>query len=219
MATQTTTIETVSVVRPLKVISFICLLIAICLLLTCIATNSWLKSGGYKFGLFRECTAADRSSYVPGAPPPGKCQKLHRQPGDFLQYDCSELLTYIKAVTALLIIATILLLVALTMNGLGLCARIIQRKYTFYKIATYFALFSVLLDLISLIVFPACFYGEMKEHYGAGEWEFDWSYGIAWGATLFTFGAALLLICDKEHEEVCHKVKTVYNPPPELGAD
>lgn len=69
-----------------------------------------------------------------------------------------------------------------------------------------------------MILFPACFYGEMKD-FGSGEWEFDWSYGVAWGATLFTFGAALLLICDKEHEEVCHKVKTVYNPPPELGTD
>lgn len=207
MASQTTTIETVSVVRPLKVISFLCLLIAVGLLLTCITTNSWLRSGSYKFGLFRECSGSDQvNQFVPGAPSPGRCQKLHKHSA------------YIKAVAALLVLATILSFSALIMNGLGLCVRVIQRKYMFYKIATYLALFSVLLDLVSLIVFPACFYGEMKD-YGSGEWEFDWSYGVAWGATLFTFGAALLLICDKEHEEVCHKVKTVYNPPPELGAD
>ncbi|VDK31548.1 unnamed protein product [Gongylonema pulchrum] len=55
------------------------------------------------------------------------------------------------------------------------------------------------------------------KNFGYRNWEFDWSYGIAWGATLFTFGASLLLICDKEHEEVYFKEKTIYNPPPELN--
>lgn len=54
------------------------------------------------------------------------------------------------------------------------------------------------------------------KNFGNRVWEFDWSYGIAWGATLFTFGATLLLICDKEHEEIYYKEKTIYNPPPEL---
>lgn len=76
-------------------------------------------------------------------------------------------------------------------------------------------LISVLLELVSLIVFPVCFYVEMK-NFGYRNWEFDWSYGVAWGATLFAFGASLLLICDKEHEEVYFKEKTIYNPPPEL---
>ncbi len=74
---------------------------------------------------------------------------------------------------------------------------------------------SVLLELACLVIFPVCFYVEMKE-WGNRDWEFDWSYGVAWGATLFTFGASLLLICDKEHEEVYYKEKTIYNPPPEL---
>ncbi len=70
----------------------------------------------------------------------------------------------------------------------------------------------MLLELIGLVVFPVKFYLEMKT-WGRESWEFDWSYGVAWGAGLFAFGAALLLICDKEHEEIYYKEKTVYNAP------
>ena len=71
------------------------------------------------------------------------------------------------------------------------------------------AFFPVLLDLIALLTFPICFYLEMKT-LDRLQWDFDWSYGMAWGSTLFTFGAALLLICDKEHEEIYYKEKVVY---------
>uniref|UniRef100_A0A0M3ITV9 MARVEL domain-containing protein n=1 Tax=Ascaris lumbricoides TaxID=6252 RepID=A0A0M3ITV9_ASCLU len=123
---------------------------------------------------------------------------------------------YIKAVAALLIIAAIFTFFAFILNIFGLKAHDLHRKYFFYKVATYLSLLSVLLELISLVVFPVCFYVEMK-NFGYRNWEFDWSYGVAWGATLFTFGASLLLICDKEHEEVYYKEKTIYNPPPELS--
>lgn len=71
---------------------------------------------------------------------------------------------------------------------------------------------AVLCELTSLIVFPVCFFLTMHS-YGVRNWDFDWSYGVAWGAMLFTFGASLLLICDKEHDEVYYKEKTIYNPP------
>lgn len=67
-----------------------------------------------------------------------------------------------------------------------------------------------------MIIFPVCFYLRMNR-YGVRNWEFDWSYGIAWSAMLSTFAATLLLICDKEHEEVYYKEKTIYNPPSEFA--
>ncbi|VDK20645.1 unnamed protein product [Anisakis simplex] len=204
MPTQTTTIETVTVVRPLKIIALVCLFIALVLLIVCLSTTWWLRSGGFRTGLFAECTAATETlQTIPGAPAPGNCQTPHRYSA------------YIKAVAALLIIAAVLTLFAFVLNIFGLKANDLQRKYFFYKIATYLSLLSVLLELISLVVFPVCFYVEMK-NFGYRNWEFDWSYGVAWGGTLFTFGASLLLICDKEHEEVYYKQKTIYNPPPEL---
>ncbi|VDM99154.1 unnamed protein product [Thelazia callipaeda] len=122
---------------------------------------------------------------------------------------------YIRVVAALLIIAAVLTVFAFVLNVIGLRLQDLHCKYIFYKFATYLSLLGVFLELVSLIVFPVCFYVEMK-NFGYRNWEFDWSYGVAWGATLFTFGASLLLICDKEHEEVYFKEKTIYNPPPEL---
>ena len=47
---------------------------------------------------------------------------------------------------------------------------------------------AVLLNLISLLTVPICFYLEMKQ-LERTSWEFDWSYGMAWGATLFGFSS------------------------------
>uniref|UniRef100_A0A915KDI1 Uncharacterized protein n=1 Tax=Romanomermis culicivorax TaxID=13658 RepID=A0A915KDI1_ROMCU len=35
-------------------------------------------------------------------------------------------------------------------------------------------------------------------------------YGVAWGSVLFTAGACILLLCDKEQEEIYYKEKTIY---------
>ncbi|VDM07045.1 unnamed protein product [Wuchereria bancrofti] len=135
----------------------------------------------------------------------------------FVAYTCQRPTSpaYIKLVAAFLITAAVLTFFAFFLNVFGLRAQDLHRKYVFYKFATYLSLLGVFLQLVSLIVFPVCFYVEMK-NFGYRNWEFDWSYGVAWGATLFAFGASLLLICDKEHEEVYFKEKTIYNPPPEL---
>lgn len=66
----------------------------------------------------------------------------------------------------------------------------------------------VICEAISLIGFPVGFYLTLQS-YGIRNWEFDWSYGVAWGALLFSCGAFLLLICDKEHDEVYYKVYAI----------
>lgn len=222
MVSQTTTIETVTIVRPLKIISALCLFVSFVLLIICLSTNYWLRTKSFHIGLFKECSDNDISAVmnpVAGAPGPGKCQGINR--------DAS----YITAVAVLLLIGLVATLIAFIGNILGLKSNDLHRKHVFYKIATYLALFTglskffvqfyisifpVLLELVSLIVFPVCFFLRM-DNYGRRNWEFDWSYGIAWGSMLFTFGASLLLICDKEHEEVYYKEKTIYNPPTEFA--
>ncbi|MCP9261825.1 Transmembrane protein 47 [Dirofilaria immitis] len=203
MAVQATTIETVTVVRPLKIIALVCLLVAFVLLILCLSTTWWLRSGGFRTGLWLECTAPDQTQSAVAGGPPRKVPKIHRHAA------------YIKLVAAFLITAAILTFFTFFLNIFGLRTQDLHWKYVFYKFATYISLLGVFLELVSLIVFPVCFYVEMK-NFGYRNWEFDWSYGVAWGATLFAFGASLLLICDKEHEEVYFKEKTIYNPPPEL---
>jgi len=120
---------------------------------------------------------------------------------------------YIQATAALLVIAGIVTVIAIVMTILGLTTQNPNRKYLYYRVAMYLALIAVLFELIGLVVFPVCFYMELKD-WDMPSWEFDWSYGVAWGGALFAFGASLLLICDKEHEEIYYKEKTVYAAAP-----
>lgn len=40
-------------------------------------------------------------------------------------------------------------------------------------------------------------------------WEFGWAYGVGWGAAIFLFGGAILLMCDKESDEIYYKERKV----------
>ncbi|CAD5209492.1 unnamed protein product [Bursaphelenchus okinawaensis] len=209
MAAQTTTIETVTVVRPMKVIALICLILSFILLIIALSTKSWVGSNQFHTGLFQECTAESQTGSnspanivpVPDAPAPGTCEAISR-----------DNLVYVKAVVGLLIVAVLATSIGFLTNLLGLKTNDLHKKHAFYKIATYSALFSVLCQLTALIVYPVCFFFTMNM-YGIRNWAFDWSYGVAFGAMLITFGASLMLICDKEHDEVYYKEKTIYNPP------
>ncbi|CAI5440618.1 unnamed protein product [Caenorhabditis angaria] len=208
VAVQRTTIEAVSAVRPLKIISLICLFIAVGFSILSLCSTSWLKSGSFRTGLFQECTSSNDPNHAPpfvGAPEPGKCHKPSRNSG------------FLTAAAVLLLISLFLTALAALFNIVGLSKGDVRGKYRWYRLATMIAAFSVLLQLIALIMFPVAFYVKMNEYGNRRNWEVDWSYGIAWGATLFTLGASIMLICDKEHEEVYYKEKTIYNPPPELN--
>merc|ERR1712071_568162 len=62
--------------------------------------------------------------------------------------------------------------------------------------------------LVALVLYPVCFARELS----LGNrviWEFGWAYGVAWGAAIFLFGASVLLMCDRESEEVYYKERDV----------
>ncbi|TMS35470.1 hypothetical protein L596_002867 [Steinernema carpocapsae] len=124
-------------------------------------------------------------------------------------------ISYIIVVIVFLIIACVTTLLGILMNILGLRGNDLHKKYIFYKATTILIIISVLLELCSLITFPVGFYIRRND-YGVRNWDFDYSYGISWGAAVFSFAASLLMICDKEHEDIYYKEKTMYNPPPEF---
>uniref|UniRef100_A0A914HIU0 Uncharacterized protein n=1 Tax=Globodera rostochiensis TaxID=31243 RepID=A0A914HIU0_GLORO len=192
MPVQTTTIETVTVVRPLKVISLVCLCLSLLLLVIALCTSSWLKTHitvsfmDHVTGRFQECAL---SYPVPDDSPEGECQPPARN------------IFFIRAAALLLIGAAAFTLFAIFVNIAGLRSNALHRKNMFYKAATWLSLMSVLAELVALVGFTICFYLSIHS-YGLRNSEFDWSYGIAWGAFLFALGALLLLICDKEHMEV-----------------
>ena len=67
--------------------------------------------------------------------------------------------------------------------------------------------------LIALIVFPIMFMQEYQDRTedGTGQWYFGWSYGLAWGALIFIFGAGILLLIDRNTEETYYREKTYYH--------
>lgn len=77
-----------------------------------------------------------------------------------------------------------------------------------------FSFFSVACLLVALIVFPVMFVTKIQEYraqYNKTEWYFSWSYGISWGAWLFLFGAAILLLIDKVRNKAVRKEKGFYD--------
>lgn len=103
---QTTTIETVSVVRPLKVyaraipvveeqqrlnalyfvlqvLALVCLLITLALVIVACAVPRWLRSENYSTGLFEECVDASPSQLpLPEGAPRSGCQRVFRRSGN-----------------------------------------------------------------------------------------------------------------------------------------
>ena len=66
----------------------------------------------------------------------------------------------------------------------------------------------VLALLVALILYPVCFASELNLGNRA-VWEFGWAYGVAWGGAIFLFGAVVLLLCDKESEEIYYKERKI----------
>lgn len=62
--------------------------------------------------------------------------------------------------------------------------------------------------LIALIIYPVFFAAELTQGNRA-IWEFGWAYGVGWGALIFLFGAVVLLLCDKESEEIYYKERKI----------
>ncbi|XP_037090069.1 transmembrane protein 47-like isoform X2 [Pollicipes pollicipes] len=192
----TQTIETVTIVRPLKVIAFICGLIVLLLMALALGSSDWLLSDGWRQGLFSHCTEEDAGRPLPFNLPfePG-CQRARG-------------VAYIIVSEALAICCTLLDAFATLMAGLGLRSKDTNKKYRFYRAAVYVMIVALISILIALVVYPVCFAQELEES-NRTVWEFGWGYGVGWGAAIFLFGGVILLLCDKESEEIYYKERTI----------
>ncbi|XP_017855993.1 PREDICTED: transmembrane protein 47 isoform X1 [Drosophila arizonae] len=192
----TTTIETITITRPLKVIAFICGVIVVVLMIMALASTDWLMAAGWRQGLFVHCIEDDSASPLPF--------NIQDPPGCYWTRDIG----YIKATAALCIITLITDVIATVLTGLGLKTQNHNIKYKFYRIAVLVMLVSLLAVLSALIVYPVCFAGELTMA-NRRVWEFGWAYGVGWGAAIFLFGAVVLLLCDKESEEIYYKERKI----------
>ncbi|XP_037947139.1 transmembrane protein 47 isoform X1 [Teleopsis dalmanni] len=192
----TTTIETITITRPLKVIAFICGVIVVILMIMALASTDWLMAAGWRQGLFVHCIEEDVISPLPF--------NINEPPGCYNSRD----VFYIKATAGLCILTLITDVIATILTGLGLKTQNHNLKYKFYRIAVIVMLCSLLAVLSALIVYPVCFAGELNLA-NRPIWEFGWAYGVGWGAAIFLFGAVVLLLCDKESEEIYYKERKI----------
>ena len=71
---------------------------------------------------------------------------------------------------------------------------------------------------LALTIFPVYFTADLQDK-SDDKWYFGWSYGVAWGAAIFLFGAAILLICDRNKEEVSYKERLYLNQEDEENVE
>uniref|UniRef100_A0A4D5R9Y5 Transmembrane protein 47 n=1 Tax=Scolopendra viridis TaxID=118503 RepID=A0A4D5R9Y5_SCOVI len=192
----TTTIETVTIVRPLKVIAFICGLIVILLMILCLASSYWLTAEKFRQGLWEHCVDENAPTPLPF--------NVTENPGCYR----ARSIAYIQGAAALCVICLLCDVFATVVTGFGLCSKDPQRKYLFYRVAVYVMVFALVCILIALVIYPACFAAEIDQG-NRQIWEFGWAYGVGWGAAIFLFGAIVLLLCDKETEEIYYKERTI----------
>ncbi|KAF7989095.1 hypothetical protein HCN44_007405 [Aphidius gifuensis] len=195
---QTTVIETVTVVRPLKLIAFICGVMVILLMIIGILSPDWLLSVGWRQGLLSHCWERD-------APKPLPFNFPTNEPEGCLP---ARKVTYIGIAFWFCIICLITDICATILTLIGLRVKERQEKIKWYKFAVISMALSLSFLLGALIIYPVCFAAELNLG-NRSLWEFGWAYGVVWGAAIFLIGGIVLLLCDKESEEIYYKERKV----------
>ncbi|KAH7956351.1 hypothetical protein HPB52_008443 [Rhipicephalus sanguineus] len=109
---------------------------------------------------------------------------LNVKPGCYV----ARTVAYIQAAAALCVITLLCDIAATVMTGCGLCSKNPVRKYLMYRLA---------------------FYVMIEEEQPAAVGVRLGVYGVGWGAAIFLFGAILLLLCDKETEEIYYRERAL----------
>lgn len=201
MGAPTAKLETVVVNSPIKSLSFLFNIIALVLCLLVATASFWLiEDNDTRYGLWHKCEVYN-----------GTAEELADE--DLLNDTHLTCSIYNRVWTQL---CGALAAVATLCAGLGIVLILLgfnhqerqDRKMKFYRSALFvhFVGFSCL--VLALTIFPLYFISELSDS-NESNWYFGWSYGVGWGGAIFLFAAALLLICDRNREEVFYK-ETLY---------
>ncbi|GAB6031351.1 hypothetical protein CHUAL_009137 [Chamberlinius hualienensis] len=186
----------IKTLKSVYVIAFICGLIVLLLMILCLASPDWLLADRFRQGLWVHCISQDAPLPLPF--------NLTERGGCFTVRSVG----YIQASAALCLLCLFIDLAATVMTGCGLYSKDPVLKYKLYHYALYTMILALVILLIALIVYPSCFAQEIASG-NRRVWEFGWAYGVGWGAAIFLFGAVVLLLCDKESEEIYYKERTI----------
>ncbi|XP_017770800.1 PREDICTED: transmembrane protein 47-like [Nicrophorus vespilloides] len=191
-----TTIETVTITRPLKLIALLCGTFVIILLVLALCSTEWLIAAGWRQGLFLHCIEE-------GAPQPLPFNM--KKPAGCYQ---TEDRAYLQATSTLFILAFLSDVFGVVSTAVGLKMRLQQNKNQWYKLAVVSLTIALGLLLVALIVYPTCFAAELSTS-NRTVWKFGWAYGVGWGSVIFLFGAITLLMLDKESEQIYYREREI----------
>jgi len=219
------TIETITVTRPLKVIAFTCCFITVILMVAATSTADWMLAEGWREGLFQQCISG-------GAKTPLPFEMTGMGPGCSTARSAS----YLRGAAALVIIGLIFDFFGTFLTGLGLRSTDPNKKYKYYRVAIYALIIALIALLLAAIIYPVQFSKDLAnedsdddndgveddededddgdgkeddEEAGARTYTFGFGYGATWGSIILIFASVVLLICDRESEEIFYKERQV----------
>uniref|UniRef100_A0A0B7AFJ6 MARVEL domain-containing protein n=1 Tax=Arion vulgaris TaxID=1028688 RepID=A0A0B7AFJ6_9EUPU len=183
-------IETVLVVRPIKIIGLLIGVTSVLLLTLSIAATAWLHSDGAREGLWERCTY---NKTVPQ------------------WVDCDGGIPYewMPVCQSLCLISVIICIIAIIITSAGLRTVNFQAKYKLYWTGLVCFFLAVLLELTSLVIFPIKFLDEMEDKEQT-HWSFGWAYIVGWLGGVCEFIAGLFLLLDITAEEIIYREKVVH---------
>jgi len=221
------TIETITVTRPLKVIAFTCCVTTVILMIAATATADWMLAEGWREGLFTQCISEQAPTPLPfGMPAQVGCIKARSE-------------AYLRGCAALVIIGLLLDFFGTFLTGLGLRSTDPNKKYKYYRVAIYTLIVALIALLLAAIIYPVQFSKDIandsedgdddgdgipdeededddgdgvtdeNEIGGARVYSFGFGYGATWGSIILIFASVVLLICDRESEEIFYKERQV----------
>ncbi|XP_041979095.1 uncharacterized protein LOC121733063 isoform X2 [Aricia agestis] len=179
-----------------QVIALICGLLVVVLMVLGLASADWLMAAGWRQGLFMHCIDPDAPTPLPF--------DITAQPGCY----AARPAPYIKAAAGLCVATLAADVCGALLTGLGLRSADHRTKFRYYRFAVLAMSLALMCILIALVIYPVCFAAELNLG-NRSVWEFGWAYGVGWGAAIFLFGAVVLLLCDKESEELYYKERKV----------
>ncbi|XP_041656658.1 transmembrane protein 47-like [Cheilinus undulatus] len=164
-------VNEVHVLRPFKLIALLCVFLALCLDVVALLSPAWITADHFSQSLWESCT-----------------QSEPRHPEEEAVWTCFSTLTsdWQFATLALLLAGAVGTLVAFLVALISHC-RGTHRKH--YRTVAVFLFTAVVLQACALVLYPIKFIdGTVLQTYH----EFNWGYGLGWGATIFMLGGGIL---------------------------
>jgi len=181
-------IETVVIVRPIKVIA--CLtgfVAAICILCSTVA-SAWLVSHEAREGIWERCVFTHLN--------------------ETSEMDCGFKLwsEWVKAPQTMSLISLFVCVFGVVVITVALRSSNITIKPKLYWVAIIAFLVAVGFELISLVAYPIKFLQEVSDNEReSSEWRFGWSYIVGWAGAICEFSAGIFLLCDRRADEVVYR--------------